>query len=66
MTTLREKMKREMVLMGLASSTQKRYLQEIEKLNDFYSATPNQLSSEQLQTYLLHLKKRDYRPIPTM
>ena len=66
MTTLREKMKREMVLMGLASSTQKRYLQEIEKLNDFYSATPNQLSSEQLQAYLLHLKKRDYRLIPTM
>ncbi len=59
MPTLREKMKQEMTLMGLADSTQRRYLQAIVKLNDFYPKTPDKLSHDEIRQYLLHLKKRD-------
>jgi len=58
MTTLREKMKREMTLMGLAVSTQQRYLQAVIKLHDYYNESPANLSVDAIQDYLLALKKR--------
>ena len=58
MTNLREKMKQEMLLIGLARSTQKRYLDEVVKLHAFYQKSPAKLSNEEIHTYLLHLKKR--------
>lgn len=58
MTTLREKMKQEMQLFDLAESTQKRYLEAVTQLNDYYGKSPKGLSETEVKNYLLHLKKR--------
>ena len=58
MTTLREKMKQEMILIGLAESTQKRYIESVAKLQDYYNKSPAKLSNDEIRNYLLHLKKR--------
>jgi len=58
MTTLREKMKQEMVLVGLAESTQKRYIESVTKLRDYYNKSPAKLSNNEIRNYLLDLKKR--------
>ena len=58
MTTLREKMKNEMNLIGLAQSTQELYLKAINKLYEYYAKSPAKLSITEIQNYLLHLKKR--------
>ena len=56
MTTLREKMKEEMILMGLAPSTQAIYLKAVIRLNDYYQKSPAKLSRQEIRTYLLYLK----------
>ena len=66
MSTLREKMKQEMILIGLAESTQKRYLEAVTQLNNYYHKSPAKLSTEEIRNYLLSLKKRTWRPIPIM
>ncbi len=58
MTTLREKMKQEMILIGLAESTQRRYLESVTQLHDYYNNSPANLSIDEIRTYLLHLKTR--------
>ena len=58
MTTLREKMKQEMILIGLAESTQQKYIQAVVKLKEHYGKSPAKLSSPLLREYLLALKKR--------
>lgn len=58
MTTLREKMKQEMILIGLAESTQRRYLESVTQLHDYYNKSPANLSNDEIRNYLLHLKKR--------
>jgi len=58
MPTLREKMKQEMILIGLADTTQQRYLDAVIKLRDHYNKSPAHLSSDEIRNYLLHLKKR--------
>lgn len=56
MTTLREKMKHEMTLRGLAASTQKNYLYVVSKLDQHYKSYPvAKLTGEQIKAYLLHL-----------
>jgi len=55
MSTLREKMKNEMVLVGLAQSTQEIYLKAVVQLNDFYHKSPAKLSGPEIKVYLLHL-----------
>jgi site-specific recombinase XerD len=56
MTTLREKMKQEMILRGMAISTQKNYLKVVSKLNKYYKSYPlAKLTGEQIKTYLLHI-----------
>tara|TARA_B100001964_G_C13989383_1_gene489943 strand:- start:300 stop:635 length:336 start_codon:yes stop_codon:yes gene_type:complete len=57
MTTLREKMKEEMLLMGLAASTQAVYMKALVNLYHHYKQSPAELSAEQLRAYLLSLKK---------
>ena len=57
MTTLREKMKEEMLLMGLAASTQTVYMKALVNLYHYYKQSPAELSAEQLRAYLLSLKK---------
>lgn len=58
MTTLREKMKQEMILIGLAESTQQCYLKSVIELQAYYNKSPAKLSSDEIRNYLLHLKKR--------
>ena len=58
MATLREKMKQEMVLIGLAESTQQRYIEAVTKLHDHYKKSPAKLSNDEIRNYLLSLKKR--------
>ena len=58
MTNLREKMKQEMLLIGLAESTQKRYLESVIQLHDYYKKSPAKLSNDEIRNYLLYLKKR--------
>ena len=55
MSTLREKMKNEMILVGLAKSTQEIYLKAVIQLNDFYPKSPAKLSDAEIKAYLLHL-----------
>jgi hypothetical protein len=64
MATLREKMKQEMILIGLAQSTQQRYIESVAKLQDFYNKSPAKLSIKEIKNYLLYLKKRIYRLTP--
>lgn len=58
MTTLREKMKQEMQLIGLAKSTQEIYIQALVKLQKYYGKSPAKLSIVEIRDYLLALKKR--------
>lgn len=55
MTTLREKMKDAMILRGFSIGTQKKYLYEVIKLNDYYQRSPAKLSQEEIKGYLLYL-----------
>jgi len=58
MATLREKMKQEMLLIGLAESTQQRYLESVVQLQKHYNKSPAKLSNNEIRNYLLDLKKR--------
>lgn len=63
MPTLRERMKQEMQLIGLAESTQSIYIKAVIQLNDYYDKRPlSTLSSEQIREYLLHLKNKSLAP----
>lgn len=55
MTSLREKMKQEMTLRGLASGTQEHYLRAIVKLHDHYSRSPAKLSEDEIKSFLLFI-----------
>jgi integrase/recombinase XerD len=58
MSTLREKMKQEMVLVGLAQSTQEIYLKAAIQLYEYYPQKSLQkLTEQEIKTYLLHLKQ---------
>lgn len=58
MPTLREKMKQEMILIGLAESTQRLYTKSLVKLRDYYNNSPAKLTNDEIRNYLLYLKKR--------
>jgi len=62
MTTLREKMKEEMILVGLAKSTQAIYLKAVVQLYDYYKESPAKLSAEKIRAYLLYLKNKPLAP----
>jgi len=57
MSTLREKMKQEMILVGLAESTQAIYLKAVTQLRDHYKKPPSELTEPEIKSYLLHLKQ---------
>lgn len=57
MPTLREKMKEEMILVGLAQSTQAIYLKAVIQLSDFYHKSPAKLLTQEIRDYLLYLLK---------
>lgn len=58
MSTLREKMKQEMILIGLAESTQAIYLKAVTDLNEYYKKSPAKLSESEIKAYLLYLKQQ--------
>jgi integrase/recombinase XerD len=55
MTPLRQQMSEAMVLRGLALRTREAYLAAVVALAKFYRRSPDTLTTEQLQAYLLHL-----------
>jgi len=55
MTPLRERMINAMVLRGFAERTQWTYLTAVKQMAQYYDCSPELLSDEQVQAYLLHL-----------
>jgi site-specific recombinase XerD len=63
MTPLREKMIKVMELRNLASNTQKYYLSAVVGLSRFYQQSPDRLTPEMIEDYLLYLKNdKGYTP----
>jgi site-specific recombinase XerD len=57
MTELCEKMIREMELRNLSEKTQRSYLQAVYGLTKHYMQSPDQMTKEMIEDYLLYLKK---------
>ena len=57
MSELRKKMIRAMELENLSANTQRRYLAAVTGLAKHYGKSPDQLSKEMIEDYLLYLKK---------
>lgn len=55
MTVLRQKMINGMKLRNFSPRTQQAYLKSVEKLSIYYKKSPDTLSSEQVQKFILHL-----------
>ena len=55
MTKLREQMTQDMVLRGLAPSTQRVYLRAVTLLAQYYNRSPERVSMREVKGYLLHL-----------
>jgi len=55
MTPLRQRMLDALVLRGMAARTQESYLEAVSRLARHYRCSPELLSAEQVQQYLLHL-----------
>jgi len=65
MTKLREQMIQDMVLRGLAPSTQRAYLQAVTKFARHYNRSPDHISNEELKAYLLYLHLEEKRATST-
>ena len=57
MTELRERMIREMELRNLSKNTQKFYLQAVFGLAKYYMQSPDKMSKEMIEDYVLYLRK---------
>lgn len=57
MTPLRQKLLQELVLRGCSERTQEAYIQQVYQLARFFGQSPDQLSNEQVRTYLFHLAR---------
>jgi hypothetical protein len=55
MSELRTRMDNDMVLRGMAVRTREAYLNAVRGLAKFYRRSPDQLSEQEVQGYLLHL-----------
>ena len=55
MGMLRDRMIEEMTLRNFAPDTQKSYLNSVARLAKFYRRPPDQLTQEEIRSYLLHL-----------
>ena len=55
MTELRRRMDDDMLVRGLADRTRETYLWAVTGLARFYHRSPDQISDEEVQAYLLHL-----------
>lgn len=66
MTPLRQRMLDAMVLRGFAQRTQETYLGAVIRMAQHYDCSPDLLSDEQLQAYLLHLLQERHRSRSTV
>ena len=57
MTQLRQKMIRAMELKNLSSHTQRAYLRAVTGIARFYNQSPDKMTSEKIEDYLLYLKR---------
>ena len=55
MTELRQRMVNDMIVRGMAEKTRTSYTQAVAGLAKFYRRSPDQITHEEVQTYLLHL-----------
>ena len=55
MSALRKQMLADMVLRGMALRTQQSYIESVVKFAKFYGRSPEQITKEEVQRYLLHL-----------
>ena len=55
MTPLRQRMMHDLQLRGYSDRTVEAYVRAVAQLAQFYHASPDQLSEEQVRQYLLHL-----------
>jgi integrase/recombinase XerD len=58
MTTLRQNFIRELVLRGMSPRTQEAYIRAVYCLAKYYRKSPDQLTDEELKTYLFYLAQR--------
>jgi len=58
MKPLRRKMLNDLIVRNLAENTQKSYLQAVTGLAVYYHRSPDQLSAQQIQDYLLYLSQK--------
>jgi len=65
MTQLREQMIQDMVLRGMAPSTQRAYLQAVTKFARHYNRSPDRISNPELKAYLLYLHLEEERATST-
>jgi site-specific recombinase XerD len=65
MTKLREQMIQDMVLRGLAPSTQRAYLEAVTKFARHYNRSPDRISNEDVKAYLLYLHLEEKRATST-
>ena len=58
MSQLRERMIEDMILAGLALGTRQAYTQAVRRLAVRYRRSPDQLSEEEVRSYLLELRQQ--------
>jgi integrase/recombinase XerD len=61
MTELRRRMDDDMVVRGMADRTRETYLMAVTGLAKFYGRSPDQISDQEVQAYLLHLIRDRHR-----
>lgn len=66
MTPLRKRMLDAMILRGFAQHTQDTYLGAVMRLSQHYNCSPDKLSDDQIQAYLLHLLQERQRARSTV
>ncbi|MHC4133211.1 MAG: tyrosine-type recombinase/integrase [Planctomycetota bacterium] len=66
MTELRENMIREMELRNLSKNTQRSYLQAVSGLAKHYTRSPDKMTKEMIEDYLLYLKKEKGNALATI
>src|SRR3990172_4205580 len=59
MTTLRQQMDNDMLVRGLAERTRESYLAAVARLAKFYRRSPDQLTPEEGQAYLVHMLREE-------
>lgn len=55
MSTLKERLLKDLQLKGITPGVQKKYLREFSNLENYFSKSPEELSEEEVKRYLVHL-----------